>query len=90
MQKNFDKKYQTLKEKTAENERSQIKRYFSMNGRGLLLHKGRLYIPNSTDIKLNVMDELHKWPYSRHFGYQKMITMTRKYFFCPNMKKEVA
>ena len=57
---------------------------------GLLVHKGRLYIPNSTNIKLNVMDELHKQPYSGHFGYQKMITMTRKYFFCPNMKKEVA
>ena len=60
-----------------------------MNGRGLLLHKGRLYIPRSIDIKLTVMDELHKWPYSRHPRDQKMITMTRKDFFWPNMKKEV-
>ena len=35
------------------------------------------------------MDELHKIPYSGHLVYQKMITMTRKDFFWPNMKKEV-
>ena len=61
-----------------------------MNLRGLLLHKNRLYIPNSTDIKLTVMDELHKLPYSGHPRYQKMITMIRKDFFWPNMKNEVA
>ena len=43
---NFDKEYQNLKEKTTENERNQIKTYFSLNGRGLLLHKNILYIPN--------------------------------------------
>ena len=46
-----------------------------MNGRSLLLHKIRLYIPNSYDIKLIIMDEIHKIPYSGHPGYQKMITM---------------
>ena len=40
-----------------------MKSDLSLNGRGLLLQKGRLYIPNSEDIKLTVMDELHKWPY---------------------------
>ena len=69
---------------------NQVKTYLSMNGRGLLLHKGRLHIPNSADIKLIIIDELHKIPYSGHPGYQKMITMTRKSFFWPNMKKEVA
>ena len=36
------------------------------------------------------MNELHKRPYSGHPGYQKIITMTMKGFFWPNMKKEVA
>ena len=62
----------------------------SLNGRGLLLHKSKLYIPNSADIKLTVVVELHKRPYSGHPGYQKMITMIRNYLFWPNMKKEVA
>ena len=49
-----------------------------------------MYIPNITEIKLTVMDELHKIPYLGYLGYQKMITMIRKDFFWPNMKKEVA
>ena len=49
-----------------------------------------LYIPNIREIKLIVMDELHKRPYSGHLGYQKMITMIRKNFFWSNMKMEVA
>ena len=43
---NFDKEYQNLKQKTTENERNQIKTDFGLNGKGLLLHKNRLYIPN--------------------------------------------
>ena len=77
----FDKEYRNLKEKTVENERNQIKIDLSLNRRGLLLHKFRLYVPNSTDIKLVVMDGLHKRPYSGHPGYQKIITMTRNDFF---------
>ena len=60
---------------------NQVKIDLSLNGRGLLLHKRRLYIPNSTDIKLIIMDELHKIHYSGHPGYPKMITMTRKDVF---------
>ena len=41
---------------------NRIKTDFGMNRRGLLLHKARLYIPNLTDIKLIIMDELHKKP----------------------------
>ena len=49
-----------------------------------------LYIPNMTEIKLIVMNELHKQLYSGHPRYQKLITMIRKDLFWPNMKKEVA
>ena len=62
----YDKEYQKLKEKTTKNEVKRIKTYYSMNKKELLLHKGRLYIPNSKDIKLIIMDELHKRPYSGH------------------------
>ena len=85
---NSDKEYQILKEKTAKNEQNQVKTNFILNKQGLLLHKNRLDIPNIAEIKLTVMNELHKWPYSGHPGYQKMITMIRKDLFWPNMKKE--
>ena len=36
-----------------------------------------------------ILNEVHKVPYSRHPGYQKMITMLRKDYLWPNMKNEV-
>ena len=87
---NFDGEYHRLKEKTVKNEQEQVKIDFILNQQGLLLYKDMLYIPNIREIKLIVMDELHKRAYSRHLRYQKMITMIRKDFFWPNMKKQMA
>jgi hypothetical protein len=36
------------------------------------------------------MDELHKRPYLGHPGYQKMVTATRKQFYWPGLKKDIA
>ena len=43
---NYDREHHILKEKTTKNEQNQVKKYFSLNKQGLLLHKNRLYIPN--------------------------------------------
>ena len=45
---------------------------------------------NIPEVKLLILNEVHKSTYSRHPGYQKMITMLRKEYFWPNMKNEVA
>jgi hypothetical protein len=60
----------------------------SIDKNGLLRFKNRIYIPDSTELKLTVLDEVHKKPYSGHPGYQKMITTLRKLFYWPNMKGE--
>ena len=54
-----------------------------------MLHKNRLYVPNIPKIKLLILNEVHKSPYSGRPRYQKMITMLRKYYSWPNMKNEV-
>ena len=36
------------------------------------------------------MDEIHQAPYSGHPGYQKTIATTRKQYFWPGMKKDMA
>jgi hypothetical protein len=56
---------------------------------GLLTYKGRLYIPNWDNLRRFIMDELQKIPYTRHPGYQKMITTTRKLFYWTRMKKYI-
>ena len=54
-----------------------------------MLYKNRLYVPNTSKIKLLILNEVHKSPYSGHLRYQKMITMLRKEYFWPNMKNRV-
>ena len=49
-----------------------------------------MYVPNVPKVKLLIIDEIHKTPYSCHLGYQKTITKLRKQIFWPNMKTKVA
>ena len=40
-----------------------------------------MYVPNVHKVKLLILDEIHKTPYSGHPGYQKTITMLKKIIF---------
>jgi hypothetical protein len=40
------------------------------------------------ELKLTILDKVHKKPYSGHPGYQKMVATLRKLFYWPNMKGE--
>ena len=48
------------------------------------------YVPNVPKVKLFILDEIHKTPYSGHPSYRKTITMLRKEYFWPNMNIELA
>ena len=63
---------------------------YNVNEKGLLLYKDRLYVPKVPNIKLLILNKLHKTPYSGHPCYQKTITILRKDYFWPNMKNELA
>ena len=36
---------------------------------GLLIYKNRMYIPNATNLRRIIMDEIHKMPYYDHPRY---------------------
>jgi hypothetical protein len=63
---------------------------YQMLEEDLLTYKNILYIQNCDELNRFIMDELHKRPYTGHPGYQKMITTTRKQFYCPRLKKYIA
>ena len=65
----MDKDYQKLREKVIENEYENVKIDFSLNEKGLMLYKNRLYVPNVPEIKLLILNEVHRSPYSGHLGY---------------------
>jgi hypothetical protein len=52
----------------------------SIDKEGLLRFKNRLYVPDSIELKLTILDEVHKKPYYGHPGYQKTITTLKKLF----------
>ena len=82
-----DEIYQSLQAKTKENPTKNLSKGYSLNAKEFLLYKDRMYV---TKVKLLILDEIHKTPYSSHPRYQKTITMLRKAYFWPNMKTEVA
>ena len=71
----MDTKYQSLREKITQNVCENLITNYSLNEKVLILYKNRLYMPNIPEVKLLILNEVHKSPYSRHLGYQKMITV---------------
>jgi hypothetical protein len=53
------------------------------------MHKNRIYVPSSRELRNLVLKEMHEVPYVGHPGYQKTITTVRSQFFWPGMKKDV-
>ena len=86
----MDENYQKLQAKVTENLTESLSIGYSLNYKGLTLYKNRLYIPNVPKIKLLILNEIHKTPYSGHPRYQNTITMLQKDYFWLNMKNELA
>jgi hypothetical protein len=79
---NYTKMMEELQDSTANSDKSDL----SINQKGLLQFKNRLYIADLEELKLTVLDKVHNKLYSGLLGYQKMITTLRKLFYWPNMK----
>jgi hypothetical protein len=84
-----DQHYLQVKESLQqENVQQKIKEY-EMKEDGLLMHKNRIYVPSSGELRNLVLKEMHNVPYVGHPGYQKTIAAVRSQFFWPGMKKDV-
>jgi hypothetical protein len=62
---------------------------YEMKEDGLLMHKNRIYVPISGELRSLVLKELHNVPYVGHLGYQKTITTVKIQFFWLEMKNDV-
>jgi hypothetical protein len=56
---------------------------------GILMHKNKVYVPNSYELRKLVLKEMHNVPYVGHPSYQKTIATVRSQYFWPGMKKDV-
>ena len=53
---NLDENYQKLQAKVAENVTWSLSTGYSLNEKGLILYKDRMYIPNALQIKLPILN----------------------------------
>ena len=85
-----DVEYENLLNKLLKDEVNLNGKEFKVDQKGLIWFKGRIYMPNVADLKLFILNEMHKPPYAGNPSYQKMITTLRKNFFWPKLKKNLA
>jgi hypothetical protein len=57
--------------------------------RRILLYRNKVYVPNSQELRILVLKEMHNVPYVGHPGYQKTIVDVRGQYFWLGMKKHV-
>jgi len=84
-----DAEYQQIKQQLKQGNGEGNQQKFELDNVGVLYYKGRIYIPNQSQIKNLILDEFHTSHYAGHPGYQKMITAIRRNYFWPGMKKDV-
>ena len=53
------------------------------------MHKNKIYVPSSGELRNLILKEKHDVPYARHPSYQKTITTVISQLFWPGMKKDV-
>jgi hypothetical protein len=53
------------------------------------MYRGRIFVPNSQELKILILREMHNVPYVGHQGYQKTIAAVKIQYYWPGMKKEV-
>jgi hypothetical protein len=47
----------------------------------ILMYRGRIYVPNSWELKNLILREMHNVPYVGHPGYHKIVaTVKRRYY----------
>jgi hypothetical protein len=57
---------------------------------GTLLYKNKIYVPNSKELRIMILKEMHNVPYAGHPGYQKKVAAVKSQYFWLGMKKEIA
>jgi hypothetical protein len=47
-------------------------------------------VPDNSELKKVILREFHVKPYSGHPGYQKTLTTVKRFYYWPNLKRDVA
>ncbi len=71
-----DKKYLKLLKEVQQGKKPE----FSVRDDGLLLHEGRMCVPNDVDLRQIIIRETHESPFAMHLGGTKMYRGLKEYY----------
>jgi hypothetical protein len=74
---NSDQQYLKIKETLQQRKLQQKFNYYDLKEDGILMYKGKMYVPNFGELTNIVLREMHNVPYARHRGYQNTIAAIR-------------
>jgi hypothetical protein len=81
--------YKELEEKLQQGNLKQKIEEYKLDNDEIFMYRGRIYVPNSNELKNMILREMHNVPYARHPGYQKTIATVKRQYYWSGMKKEV-
>jgi hypothetical protein len=84
-----DLQYKELVAKLQQGNLQQKIEEYKLDNDEILMYRGRIYVPNSQELKNMILREMHNAPYAGHPGYQKTIAVVKSQYYWPDMKKEV-
>jgi hypothetical protein len=65
-------------------------REFSIDGQGAIRFRGRLCVPQKAEVKMDILREAHRTPYTIHPGETKMYRDLKPHFWWKRMKVDIA
>src|ERR1700742_267889 len=63
---------------------------WSKSNSGLLLYEGRVYVPDSNELRLRILCDKHDHPTAGHQGSRKTFELVRREYHWPHMRKFVS
>ena len=70
--------------------KNQEDRFFQQQKEYKVEEIGLLYVLEEGELSSSILTKFHREPYSRHPGYQKMISIVKRHFFYPKLKADIA
>lgn len=62
---------------------------YSLTVDGLVKFRDRIYVSHISELKKVILKEFHAKPYSGHPGYQKTLKTLKRYYYWPNLMRNV-
>jgi hypothetical protein len=83
----LDLQYKELVAKLQQDNLQQKIEEYKPDNDKIIMYKGRIYVPNSQELKNLILGEMHNVPYVGHPGYQKTIAVIKSQSHWKGMKK---